>query len=297
MTLRFCKEVFFYFSKNFFTALCVEIRGEKAVEIALKNRYNIDWYIIGMEGCVLGQVLTVTSGKGGTGKTTLCAAIASCLAAEGQRVLCIDLDVGMRNLDISLGMTDLASISFADVADGRCSLSSAAQHPEIEGLFLLTAPVLTQPELLDGAAFGGLIDSAREQFDWVLIDAPAGVGAGFRLATRFADRVLVVATPDPASLRDASRTAELLEQDGQTQMHVVVNRVIPKLLGRMRFTIDDVMDGVGLPLIGIVPDDYKVVLAAASGTPLVLFETKGAAAACLHIARRLCGRKVPLMKL
>lgn len=245
----------------------------------------------------MGQVLTVTSGKGGTGKTTLCAAIASCLAAEGQMVLCIDLDVGMRNLDISLGMTDLAAVSFADVMYGRTALESAAAHPAISGLYLLTAPILEQPEQLDADAFGAMLEQAKAAYDWILIDAPAGVGAGFRLATHFADRILVAATPDPASLRDAGRTAELLEQDGQTQMHVVVNRVIPRLLGRMRFTIDDVMDGVGLPLLGIVPDDYKVVLAAASGTPLVLYEQKGAAMACLHIARRLCGRKVPLMKL
>lgn len=245
----------------------------------------------------MGQVLTVTSGKGGTGKTTLCAAIASCLAAEGQAVLCIDLDVGMRNLDISLGMTDLAAISFSDVMYGRAALESAAAHPAISGLSLLTAPILEQPEQLDTEAFCALLQQARESYDWILIDAPAGVGAGFRLATRFADRILVAATPDPASLRDAGRTAELLEQSGHTRMHVVVNRVIPRLLGRMQFTIDDVMDGVGLPLLGIVPDDYRVVLAAASGTPLVLYEQKGAARACLHIARRLCGRKVPLMKL
>lgn len=250
-----------------------------------------------MGGSNLGQVLAVTSGKGGTGKTTLCAAIASCLAAEGHTALCMDLDVGMRNLDISLGMTDLATVSFADVMYGRCTLDSAAKHPAIGGLSLLTAPVLEQPESLDGDAFAALLDDARAQYDWVLLDAPAGIGAGFQLAAQYADRALVVATPDPACLRDAAHTAEVLEQLGQTQMHVVVNRIVPRLLGRMRYTVDDVMDGVGLPLLGIVPDDYRVVLAAASGTPLVLFESKGAAEACLHIARRLCGRRTRLMKL
>ncbi len=245
----------------------------------------------------MGQVLTVTSGKGGTGKTTICAAVASCLAAEGQAVLCIDLDVGMRNLDISLGMTDLAAVSFEDVSAGRCPLSDAAHHPAIEGLCLLTAPVLTPPESLDADAFGALLADARTHFDWILIDAPAGIGTGFQLACRFADRVLVVATPDPACLRDAAHATELLDAFGERPTHLVVNRVVPRLLGRMRFTIDDVMDGVGLPLLGIVPDDYRVVLAAAAGAPLVLYESKGAAVACLHIARRLCGRRVPLIKL
>ena len=245
----------------------------------------------------MGQVLAVTSGKGGTGKTTLCAAIAGCLAAEGQRVLCIDLDVGMRNLDISLGMTDVAAVSFADVMRGRSELFDAAPHPSIDALWLLTAPVLEAPEDLSPDEFSAMLDAARARFDWILIDAPAGIGAGFQLACRFADRILVVATPDPACLRDAARTAELLDTVPGRPMHVVVNRVVPRLLGRMRFTIDDVMDGVGLPLLGIVPDDYRVVLAAASGTPLVLYESRGAAEACLHIARRLCGRRVRLMKL
>lgn len=245
----------------------------------------------------MGQVLTVTSGKGGTGKTTLCAAIACCLAAEGNRVLCLDLDVGMRNLDISLGMTDVAAVSFADVMCGRSALEDAAAHPAIASLYLLTAPVLESPESLSFDAFDALLRQAREQFDWILIDAPAGIGTGFQLACRFSDRYLIAATPDPACLRDAARTAELLAVFPERPMHVVVNRVIPRLLGRMRYTIDDVMDGVGLPLLGIVPDDLHVVLASASGTPLVLYESRGAAEACLRIARRLCGRRVPLMKL
>lgn len=276
---------------------CYAFASQKAVEIARANRYNRIRYTLGVEGIALGQVLTVTSGKGGTGKTTLCAAIACCLAAEGNRVLCIDLDVGMRNLDISLGMTDVAAVSFADVMRGRSRLEDAPAHPTIDALWLLTAPALEAPETLDFDEFAALLDDARARFDWILIDAPAGIGTGFQLACRFADRYLVAATPDPACLRDAARTAELLPGEGDRPMHVVVNRVVPKLLGRMRYTIDDVMDGVGLPLLGIVPDDYRVVLASASGTPLILYESRGAAEACLHIARRLCGRKTPLMKL
>ncbi len=245
----------------------------------------------------MGQVFVVTSGKGGTGKTTLCAGIASCLAAEGARVLCIDADVGLRNLDISLGMADCAVVSFEDVLAGRASLSDAAQSSAIPGLFLLTAPLNTEPECLDPVAFASLIQQARDQFDWCLIDAPAGIGAGFRFAISAADSALVVCTADPASLRDAARTADLLTESGILDIRLAVNRVTVKLYRRMATTIDDVMDTVGLPLLGIVPDDYEVSLAAAAGTPLILRTSHGAAEACLHLARRLSGKKVPLMRL
>ena len=125
----------------------------------------------------MGTVLAVISGKGGTGKTSLCAGIASCLAADGLRVLCIDADLGLRNLDISLGMSSEAVLPFTAVMRGEYSLSQAAESAVIPKLSLLTAPVTELPESIDPAQFGRLLEEAREQFDWVLIDAPAGVGA------------------------------------------------------------------------------------------------------------------------
>ena len=158
------------------------------------------------------QVLAVISGKGGTGKTSLCAGIASCLAMDGLRVLCIDLDVGLRNLDIALGMQDVAVLPFTALMRGEYSLQQATQHPTLANLFLLTAPVTEDPETIDADAFGRLLDAARDAFDWILLDAPAGVGALFRMATRYADEAAVVALADPASQRDAARAAELLLQ-------------------------------------------------------------------------------------
>lgn len=245
----------------------------------------------------MGQVMAVISGKGGTGKTSLCAGIASCLAAEGQTVLCVDCDVGLRNLDISLGLTDEAVIPFTAVMEGECSLDDAVEHPGIPGLFLLTAPVTREPEELDAEAFGAMLAQVRERFDWCLIDAPAGIGAGFRLATGHADGILVVAGADPASLRDAARAADLLELDGGKELRLIVNRVSPRVFRQMNATVDDVMDGVGLPLLGIVPEDVHVTLAAAAGTPLILHTSRGASVACLHIARRLRGKKAPLLRL
>ena len=160
----------------------------------------------------MGQVLAVVSGKGGTGKTSLCAAVACCLAKLGQKVLCIDADVGLRNLDISLGMSQEPALPFTAVMSGEYPLSKAAVHPKFEHLHFLTAPVTTQPEDLDAEAFSAMISHAKNDYDWVLIDAPAGVGAGFRLAAANADLAMVVTGGEPAALRDGARTAQALEQ-------------------------------------------------------------------------------------
>lgn len=244
----------------------------------------------------MGQVLAVISGKGGTGKTTVCAAVAASLAAQGQKVLCMDADIGLRNLDISLGMTELSALSFTDVLSGHYGLQDATPHPTIDGLFLLTAPIRQRAEEIDFAAFTALLGDIRQEFDWCLIDAAAGVGAGLQLATCGADQILVVANADPASLRDAAYAAGLLAPRFDSKMHLVVNRVSPKLMSRMALTIDDVMDGVGLPLIGLVPEDANVLLSAAEGIALPRKTRRGASRACFNIASRLRGQRVRLMR-
>ena len=243
----------------------------------------------------MGDVLVVTSGKGGTGKTTLCAGIASCLAAMGQKVLAIDCDIGLSNLDIALGMTDCATISCLDVMMENLYLSDAPEHPSIPGLQLLTAPSKTRAGLVDDIIFGRLIEEAAETYDWVLLDAPAGIGFGFDLAVSYATRAILVATADPGSLRDAQHTAGLLVDHGIDPIHLVVNRVTRRLLSSIRSTVDDMMDHVGLPLLGLIPEDQAVPVAAAHGSALVLRSRKGAAMACLHISRRLLGMEAPLM--
>ncbi|WP_297718527.1 septum site-determining protein MinD [Intestinimonas sp.] len=245
----------------------------------------------------MGTVIVVTSGKGGTGKTSLTGGTASCLAALGQKVLCIDLDVGLRNLDISLGMTDRALMDFTDVLEGRCTLERAAvEHPVIRGLYLLTAPVRPSPAAMDEEKMRAMLETARAQFDYILIDSPAGLGSGFRLSVCGADRAVVVSTNDSSALRDAQRTVVELDRQVDT-IHLVMNRIQPKLLRRLRTTIDDAMDAAGLPLLGVVPEDSQVILAANTGEPLILFSRKGAALAYLNIAKRLMGQRVPLMKI
>lgn len=242
-----------------------------------------------------GTAIVVASGKGGTGKTSLTGGVAACLALLGHRVLCIDVDVGLRNLDISLGMTDRALMDFSDVIQGRCPLErAAAVHPELSDLALLTAPMRLPPSV-DAAGMAALLDEARKRYDYILLDAPAGLDAGFRLAACAADRGIVVATGDASSLRDAQHTVG--ELGHLAQVHLVVNRVDPKLLRRLRTTIDDAMDTTGLPLLGVVPEDKRVTLSANAGHPLILTTRRGAAAAYLNIARRLEGRRTPIMRI
>ena len=187
-----------------------------------------------------------------------------------------------------------APLSFDELLSGAYRLEQVAPHPEIPNLYLLTAPVNDTPEEIDAAAFFTLLDEVRQLFDFCILDAPAGVGAGFYLAAHRADRVIVVANADPASLRDGACVAGRLPEEVPAKL--VVNRVSPRAYRRMKMTVDDIMDGVGLPLLGLVPEDFHVTLAAARGRPLVLETKRGAAAACLHIARRLLGRKMPLMR-
>ena len=243
----------------------------------------------------MGTVIAVTSGKGGTGKTTVTGGVASCLARMGRTVLCVDMDIGLRNLDISLGLSDRALMDFADVALGRCPLSRAAvSHPELPGLFLLTSPMRLPPQVTQ-KEIRALLRIAREQYDYVMIDSPAGLGPGFQLAVCGADRALVVATNDASSLRDAQRTVE--ELAGLPQIHLVMNRIQPKLLRQLRTTIDDAMDTAGLPLIGVIPEDRRVILSANLGRPLILDGRRGAANACLNIAKRIEGHRVPIMRI
>lgn len=240
----------------------------------------------------MGQLIAVLSGKGGTGKTSVCAGVATALAAEGSRVLCIDCDVGLRNLDISLGLSDSAALSFLEICRGDYELSQLLPHPQFGSLFFLTAPMNRSADDIDPEVFYALLRTARDQFDYIFLDAPAGVDAGFRLAAKKADRILLVTGSDPAAVRDAGRTGQLLELMGKDNVRLVVNRVAPKLVSTMDRTVDDVMDDAGLPLLGVVPEDANVTLAAAFGKPLLSYTKKGAAAACKRIACRLHGLPV-----
>ena len=243
----------------------------------------------------LGEIFAVVSGKGGTGKTSVCAGIAAALAEEGKKVLAIDCDVGLRNLDISLGLTDSGALSFLDVSEGGFSLEQAAKHPDYANLYFLTAPLNRAVEQIRMDAFGDMLREARRAFDYIFLDAPAGVDAGFRLVSGAADRFLVVTGFGPAAVRDASRVGDLLELMGKKDVRLVVNRVDREMLSTVRLTIDDIMDTAGLPLSGVVLEDPNVTLAASFGKPLLKFARRTPAAkACRKIAKRIQGFHEPI---
>lgn len=242
----------------------------------------------------MGEIIAILSGKGGTGKTSMCAGLSTALAHLGLSVLCIDCDVGLRNLDIALGLSDEPAISFQDVCSGEYDLSDATTHPVYPTLQFLTAPVNGTSDQVDTEAFFKMLSKARKKYRYIFLDAPAGIEAGFNLAARYSDKVLVVTGPDPASIRDAGRTGEILELMGKHDVRMIVNRINKKMFSAMDLTVDDVMDRAGLPLVGIVPEDENVVLAAAFDQPLLGYTRKGAAAACRRIAKRIQGHFVPV---
>lgn len=246
----------------------------------------------------LGQVIAVVSGKGGTGKTSFTANVGMALAQMGYSTLCLDCDVGLRNLDIALVMTDRAVMDFTDVMAGRCSLEEAAiGHPMQKNLYLLTAPTHCGAQEIDPKGFRELFPEIRKRFDYCLVDAPAGLGAGFQLALTEADRAVVVTTTEASSLRDAQRTVMELGWLGRGQVHLVVNRCKQKLLRSLHQTIDDAIDSAGLPLLGVIPEDETIPLYAGRGHPLLTTNNNNAARAYRNIAKRMTGQRVALMKI
>ena len=246
----------------------------------------------------MGQCIAVVSGKGGTGKTSFTAGVGAALALSGLRVLCVDCDIGLRNLDIALGLSDAALMDFSDVAQQRCTLERAVvAHPQLAKLSLLTAPIRQRGQPVTGEQMSSLLRAVRMQYDFCLLDAPAGLGDGFLLATAAADRCVVVTTADASSLRDAQHTVMELDRFPAGALHLVVNRVRKKLLRQLHATIDDAIDKAGLPLLGVVPEDDALPLCMNRGVPILLADGQSAATAYRNIAKRLQGERVPLLRI
>ena len=244
------------------------------------------------------KIIVIASGKGGTGKTSLAAGVGAALAKQDHKVLVVDGDSGLRNLDIVLGMSDRVVFSFADVASGMIPLTeAAAHHPDLEKLFLLTAPA--EPLKSGALTADGMRLLARqaneEAFDYILIDGPAGLAEEYHA---FADEAIIITCGGSGSLRGAERMARVLEDDGVMQVRLVVNRIRRRLIRRGAIgTVDDAMDATGLCLLGIVPEDEAVSVAAGAGKPVQSDKARSAAAAYQNIARRLHGEEVSLMRL
>ena len=245
------------------------------------------------------KVILVASGKGGTGKTSFTAGVGAALAKNGHRVLLIDGDCGLRNLDIVLGMSDRVVYSFADVAGGAVPLGDAmARHPEYDNLYLLTAPVAL-PALSERGMEQLAVQAEEAGFDYLLIDGPAGLPAELSFLAHIATQAAVVTATDRASVRGAERCARKLEEEYCIQrIRMVLNRVRPQMICRGKSgTIDDAPDEAGLPLLGLVPEDVDLISCGNSGKSILAVKQGGAARAFRNIASRLEGERVPLMRI
>lgn len=242
----------------------------------------------------MGEIITFVSGKGGTGKTSLCAAIGTMLAKNGKKVLCIDGDVGLRNLDIFLGIPQAEALSFLDICVGYYPLSAAFVHPQFPSLLFLTSPANASIDDIPLDKFTEILEAARWQFDYILLDGPAGIGSAMKAMAKPADLCILTTLPDPASIRCAERAGQELEKLGCKNVRLVVNRVYNDLMKALNMNIDDVMDQVGLPLLGIVPSDPNINFAAAKGKPIIQYSRMGAVSAYKRITQRLQGRPVPV---
>lgn len=245
------------------------------------------------------KVILVASGKGGTGKTSFTAGAGAALSLLGRRVLLIDGDCGLRNLDIALGMSDRVVYSFADVAGGAVPLADAiAHHPTYERLSLLTAPVAL-PALSERGMEQLAVQAEEAGFEYLLIDGPAGLPAELSFSAHIATQAIIVTTPDSACIRGAERCARKLEEEYCiARIRMILNRVRPQLIRSGKAdNIDDAMDGAGLPLLGIVPEDEDIIACSNRGNSILSIKHTGAARAFSNIARRLEGERVSLMKI
>lgn len=246
-----------------------------------------------------GKVITVTSGKGGVGKTTAVANLAVALAGNGKRVVCIDGDIGLRNLDVVMGLENRIVYDIVDVVEGRCKTRQAMiRDKRLPELFLIPAAQTRDKNAVSPSDMIRLCDELRQDVDWILIDSPAGIERGFRNAIAPADRVLIITNPEMSAVRDADRVVGLLEAEEKGLPSLIVNRLNPAMVSRGdMLSVDDVYDLLRIDVIGIVPEDENVIVASNKGAPLALDGKSRAGQAFRNIARRLNGEQVPFMEL
>lgn len=246
------------------------------------------------------RVVTVTSGKGGVGKTTLSANLGAALAMRGQRVVVIDADVGLRNLDVMLGLENRIVYDLVDVIEERCRLRQAlVRHKQLSKLYLLPAAQTRDKSAVEPGDMVRICDELREEYDVMLIDSPAGIEQGFRYAMEPADEILIVTNPEIPAVRDADRVIGLIEAEEKGPARLVINRIKPDMVERgQMLNIADVVELLAIELVGVVPEDQGILIAANRGQPLTVSSNHSRAGQAFHnIARRLLGEEVPFQPL
>ena len=245
------------------------------------------------------RVITVTSGKGGVGKTTATANISAAMAANGHKVVCIDADIGLRNLDVVLGLENRIVYDLVDVVEGRCRLRQAMiRDKRLPELYLIPAAQTRDKSSVSPSDMVRLCNELREEHDYVVIDSPAGIERGFRNALAPADVVVVVTNPEISAVRDADRIIGLVESEEKGPTRLVLNRIKPAMVRRGEMlSTEDVLELLAVELIGLVPDDEAVVVSTNRGLPIALDGKSKAGQAFRNIARRLNGEQVDFMNL
>lgn len=244
------------------------------------------------------EVIVVTSGKGGVGKTTTSANVGTGLAKLGKKVCLIDTDIGLRNLDVVMGLENRIVYNLVDVVEGNCRVKQALiRDKRHQGLYLMPSAQTRDKSAVTPGQMIKVIEHLREQFDYIILDCPAGIEQGFQNAIAGADRALIVTTPEVSAIRDADRIVGLLEANGFKKMDLIINRLRIDMVKRGdMMSATDVVDILAVPLIGIVPDDESVVVSTNQGEPLVGSDSP-AGIAYSNIVQRILGKEVPYINL
>ena len=242
-------------------------------------------------------VITITSGKGGVGKTTATANLSAALAMQGKRVVAIDADIGLRNLDVVMGLENRIVYDLVHVVEGTCRLRQAMiKDKRLETLFLIPAAQSRDKNAVKPQDMIDVCEQLRPDFDFILVDSPAGIEQGFKNAIAPADMVLIITTPEVSAVRDADRIIGLVEAEEKGPARLIVNRLRPGMVqrGDMLDTAD-VLDVLSIDLLGIVPDDESIIVSTNRGVPIVMENNSRAGQAFRNIAARLMGEEVPLL--
>ena len=244
----------------------------------------------------MAKVITITSGKGGVGKTTSTANLGTALAGLGNKVVVVDADIGLRNLDVVMGLENRIVYDLVDVIEGNCRLRQALIKDKHEAeLYLLPAAQTRDKDAVTQEEMVELVDQLREEFDFVLIDSPAGIESGFKNAIAGADEIIIVTTPEVSAVRDADRIIGLCEAYEKGQPRLILNRLRPKMVrsGEM-MSVEDVLQILAIDLIGIIPEDEDVITATNKGEVLVLDKSSRTGKYYTDIARRINGEEVAI---
>lgn len=246
----------------------------------------------------MGISIVVTSGKGGVGKTTTTANVSTFLASLGKKVCMVDLDIGLRNLDAVMGLTNRIVYDIVDVAQHRVVVSQAlVRDPRFEdNLYLLAASQFADKYVLDKESVASIVNELKQRFDFVMIDCPAGIEYGFQNAVSIADGALVVTNPEVASVSDADRVVGILENMNMViTPHLIINRIRKNMINEgTSMKIDDIVNHLGIPLLGVVIHEDKVISASNSGRTVVFDDDSDAGHSYQNIARRMLGENIPL---